>query len=292
MVIIIIWTFDFIACSDAARMTCSTWYRFSYDMYIVLIQTFACLGAKNTAFYKLQATASPLTPIHSRVWGNYTYNNSVHIVAIYIRSLCSLLLIFIHILYLQVLLEKIFITPRYAQNQATFISTVASFSNTSIYFGTGSITTTLLEVPVIPAGRYTRNSFITIQITAAIDGAMFNTRRDRDVQFGVTDDSTENAFWIADVNNYPTSRTPCQFISASETVARPLTTGPAPDQFTFLFKPVERFGACSTAQQGGYVNVGIFNDQLDPSRGIKLQIKRNERDEDYRFYYFLVEIFQ
>ena len=189
-------------------------------------------------------------------------------------------------------MEKIFITPRYAQNQATFISTVANFSDTSMYFGTGSINSTLLEVPLIPAGRYTRNSFITIQITAAIDGAMLNTQRDRDVQVGVTDNSAENAFWILDVNNYPISRTPCQFISASESLARTLTTGPVPDQFSFLFKPAERFGACSTAQQGGYVNVGIFNNQLDPSRGIKLQIKRDSTNEDYRFYYFLVEIFQ
>ena len=35
--------------------------------------------------------------------------------------------------------------------------------------------------------------------------------------------------------------------------------GPVPDQFTFLFKPAERFGACSTAHNGGYVlhNPGI-----------------------------------
>jgi len=202
-----------------------------------------------------------------------------------------LLLIFIHILYLQVLLEKIFITPSYAQNQATFISTVANFSNTSMYFGSGSINSTLLEVPLIPAGRYTRNKSITIQITAAIDGAMLNTRSDRDPEVGVTDGSMENAFWIPDVNNYP-RWAPCHHISASESLARTLTTGPVPDQFTFLFKPAERFGACSSALRGGYASVGIFNDQLDLSRGIKLQIKRDHIHEDYRFYYFLVEIFQ
>ena len=71
------------------------------------------------------------------------------------------------------------------------------------------------------------------------------------------------------------------------------TTGPVPDLFTFLLKPAERFGACSTAQQGGFVNVGIFNNQLDLSRGINLLIRRdNEYFEDYLFYYFLVEIFQ
>ena len=187
-------------------------------------------------------------------------------------------------------MEKIFITPNYAQNQATFISPVVTFSNTSIYFGTGSNTTTLLEVPVIPAGRYTRNSSITIQITAAVDGQMLNAQIDRDPQVGVTDGSTNNRFWILDITNYR-NRPPCQPVGVSETLTK-TSSGPVPDQFTFLFKPAERFGACSTAQRGGFVNVGIFNSQLDLSRGIKLQIRRDSRNEDYRFYYFLVEIFQ
>ena len=57
-------------------------------------------------------------------------------------------------------------------------------------------------------------------------------------------------------------------------------------------QPAERFGACSSAQQGGYVNVGIFNNQLELSRGINLQIRKEDSREDYLFYYLLVEIFQ
>ena len=44
--------------------------------------------------------------------------------------------------------------------------------------------------------------------------------------------------------------------------------------------------------RGGYVNLGIFNNQLDLSRGINLQIRKEDSPEDYLFYYFLVEIFQ
>ena len=192
---------------------------------------------------------------------------------------------------MQVQLEKIFITPRYAQNHATFISTVASFNDTSMYFGTGSSDRKLLEVPLIPAGRYTRNSSIAIQITAAMDGEMLNSQRDRDPEVGVTDGSMKNAFWILDINNYPTWA-PCQHISASGTLPKTFSTGPVPDQWVFLFKPAERFGACSSAIHGGYVNVGIFNNQLDLSRGINLQIRHDGTHEDYRYYYFLVEIFQ
>ena len=171
------------------------------------------------------------------------------------------------------MLENIFITPRYAQNHATFISTVASINDTSMYFGTGSSDRKPLEVPTIPSGRYTRNESITIQITVGMDGGILNTQRDRDPMVGVTDGSTKNAFWILDINKYP-NLVPCLFINASGTL------------------PAERFGACSSALHGRYVNVGIFNNQLDLSRGIKLQLRQHEADEDYHYYYFLVEIFQ
>ena len=186
--------------------------------------------------------------------------------------------------------KKMLITPRYAQNHATFISTLASFNDTGIYFGPGRGGQRLLEVPLIPAGRFTRNDSIAIQITAVLNGGMLN-QRDRDPDVGVTDGSTINMFRIHDTSNYP-GLPPCVLISASGTLQKTLSTGPVPDQWVFLLKPAERFGACSSAMHGGYANLGIFNNQLDLSRGINLQIRKEDSPEDYLFYYFLVEIFQ
>ena len=186
--------------------------------------------------------------------------------------------------------KKIFITPHYAQNQATFVSPVTTFNDTSIYFGPGSDRDRLLEVPLIPAGRYTINDSIAIQITAVFNGSMLN-ERDRDPEVGITDGNNRNMFWIADVNNYP-RYPPCTPKYATGSPSKTLANVTVPDQFTFLFRPAERFGACSSAQQGGYVNVGIFNYPLDLSRGINLQICKHNGREDYVFYYFLAEIFQ
>ena len=187
-------------------------------------------------------------------------------------------------------MEKISITPRYAQNHATFISTVVRFNDTSMYFGPYSIEAKLLELPLISAGKFARDKPIAIQITATMNGGMLNSG-DRDPILGLTDGNTTNLFVINDIIQYPIR--PCRLLSASGIPPKVISTGPVPDQFTFIFKPAERFGACSTAQQGGYVNVGIFNNQLDLSRGINFQIYRdNESYEDYLFYYFLVEIFQ
>ena len=187
--------------------------------------------------------------------------------------------------------KKMFITPRYAQNHATFISSLASFNDTGIYFGPGAGGQRLLEVPLITAGKFTRNESIAIQITAVMNGGMLNVRRDRDPIVGVTDGSSINVFRIHDINNYP-SLAPCIPLSASGALSKTFRSGPVPDQFTFLLKPAERFGACSSAIHGGYVNVGIFNNQLDLSRGINLQIRKHSTSEDYLFYYFLVETFQ
>ena len=189
--------------------------------------------------------------------------------------------------------KKMFITPRYAQTHATFISTLATFNDTSIYFAPGNGGQRLLEVPLIPAGRFTRNESIAIQITAVMNGGMLNTRRDRDPIVGVTDGSTTNLFRMHDINNYVQHNlAPCIPLSASGVLTKSFRSGPVPDQFTFLLRPAERFGACSSAIHGGYANVGIFNNQLDLSRDINLQIRKHSTSEDYLFYYFLVEILQ
>ena len=189
--------------------------------------------------------------------------------------------------------KKMFITPRYAQTHATFISTLATFNDTSIYFAPGNGGQRLLEVPLIPAGRFTRNESIAIQITAVMNGGMLNTRRDRDPIVGVTDGRRTNLFRMHDINNYIQHNwAPCIPLSASGVLTKSFRTGPVPDQFTFLLRPAERFGACSSAIHGGYANVGIFNSQLDLSRGINLQIQKHSTSEDDIFYYFLVEILQ
>ena len=111
------------------------------------------------------------------------------------------------------------------------------------------------------------------------------TSVDRDPQIGITDGNVTNDYQIHDINNYP-GLSPCGALSAKGT-RKTLPTGPVPDQFTFLFKPAKRFGACSTAQNGWYINVATFNNQIDLSLGISLRICMNEADEDN---YFLVEV--
>ena len=95
------------------------------------------------------------------------------------------------------------------------------------------------------------------------------TSVDRDPQIGITDGNVANVYQIHDLSYYPGLISPCGALSAIGT-RKTLPTGPVPDQFTFLFKPAERFGACSTAQNGGYINVATFNNQI-PSKQLSLK---------------------
>jgi len=190
---------------------------------------------------------------------------------------------------LQVQTETILITPHYAQEHATVVGSYTTFETRSIYIGSGGQRAdTRLQLPIVPAGKFLANASITVKITVALDGSMLN-QRDRDPRIGITDGRVMNEYFILDINNYPTA--PCLALSASGS-QKTLQTGPVPDQFTFLFKPAERFGACSTAQNGGYVNVATFNNQLDLSLGVSLRLRMHGAHEEIRYYYFLVEITQ
>ena len=113
-----------------------------------------------------------------------------------------------------------------------FISPVTSFNDTRIYFAPGN-GRDFSSVPLIPAGRFTRNASIAIQITAVMNRSMLN-ERDRDPNIGITVGNLINMFWIADINNYPWSA-PCNLNNASKTLSKIFRTGPVPDQFTFKY---------------------------------------------------------
>ena len=72
-----------------------------------------------------------------------------------------------------------------------------------------------------------------------------------------------------------------------------VTTCRVSPQYTFLFSPFHKYGACSSAQDGGYMFVGIFNKQVDPTNGLNLVVYRqhaHDARENYQFRVFLIEI--
>ena len=97
-----------------------------------------------------------------------------------------------------------------------------------------------------------------------------------------------NRFRIVDTGNYGNDP-PCHALEGSHENNR-VTTRRVSSQYTLLFTPFYKYGACSSAQDGGYLNVGTFNKQVDPTTGLSLVIQRSGALERYHFNYFLIEI--
>lgn len=161
-------------------------------------------------------------------------------------------------------------------------------SERAIYFPSGPADEKLMEVPI---GKV--NDYSAIAITVGVIEYFLNQPDvDRDPKVGIADESgTYNLFRIQDVNDY-WSLPPCyHFYNVGEDrilVKEHLV----PATFKFTFYPKSRFAACETAQQGGYRNTGRFLAQLDLTKPLYLQVRRDSNNEDYYFQYFLVEIYE
>ena len=179
--------------------------------------------------------------------------------------------------------QSILITPDNVHYLASFIDSSATIDSRSIRFGHGRVIgEKLLQVPIAAAGELDAHASIRVTVgLTPISG-------DSDPRIGISDGSNENKFFVMDSGNYR-SYPPCYVFDGSYE-NKLVTTRRVSSQFTFLFSPFYKYGACSSPQDGGYLNVGTFNKQVDPTNGLNLVVYRHHAPENYRLHYFLVEI--
>ena len=179
---------------------------------------------------------------------------------------------------------SILITPGNVRYLADFIASSATIDSRSIRFGNGTAYEKLLQVPIAAAGELDAHASIrvTVGLTPVIG--------DSDPRVGISDGVNVNKFYIADTSNYA-AYPPCGIEDGSDEDRR-VTTRRVSSQFTFLFSPFYKYGACSSAQDGGYLNVATFNKQVDLTNGLSLVVYRHDAGEQYKFSYFLVETLQ
>ena len=173
------------------------------------------------------------------------------------------------------------------ESLASFIDDSATIEDRAISFGPGTANEKLLEVPL---------GFIephaTIRITVGLDDTPPSAPAlDHDPNIGISDGSGYNDFAVIDVNNYG-NFAPCRPASGTHDDNRVTERTHAPAKATLIFKPLRKYGACYLPLDGGYMNTGTFTYQLDLSSSISLTLRRADSGEQYRIYYFLVEIFQ
>ena len=149
--------------------------------------------------------------------------------------------------------------------------------------------TILLEVPINPPLPILTSITSSIRVTVGLENQPNN--QDRDPLIGLTDGNAVNQFMIRDAADYANGAPPCDLLYAVE-VTNAIGETVVQHQISFLFSPVTRFGACYTGHEGGYVSHGIFDQQLILTNGLTLQIQGDNANENYRFFYFLVEFLE
>ena len=119
-----------------------------------------------------------------------------------------------------------------------------------------------------------------IRITAALKPQLLP--QESDPHIGLTDGVNENLFRIDDTGSN------C-YIHYGSKIFASLPSGTAQHyEYTTLFEPLTRYGACSHI--GGHITPGYFTEHLDISKGLDFIVKREHTGEEYNFYYFLIEI--
>ena len=177
--------------------------------------------------------------------------------------------------------RALFITPDNIRHLADYLDNSVSIYDQYIYFGSGSTSEKLIDIPLLEPGETDSQS--SIRLTAAFDPDAVTT--DSDIRVGISDGTYYNQFYIYDTSaSYACA--PYGGSHQSNTVHQNYHTG----EVTLLFHPFHRYGACSTRHDGGYVNTARFSTQLDITKGLSLQVNRDSYSERYKIYYFIVEI--
>lgn len=190
-------------------------------------------------------------------------------------------------------------TPSWLEAHASFIDSSRTATAEQLTFnGGGSRDAALLKVPLIPAGFFKVNTPLTVEITVAND-VTIGTTFDSDISFGVSDGTRFIGFDTCDKGNYGTNA-PCYKMEGlsgttiSSKKVGPYTTKPSqnfyPGQFLFTIKLNERWGACYTAHDGGFVTTAAYSNRLMISKGLTLEIYQEDKSEKVGIRFFKVSI--
>ena len=174
------------------------------------------------------------------------------------------------------------------QYHATFIDSSVSIVDRAINVVAGSSNhEKLLEVPIGDIDLHA-----SVIITVGLNTTLPNTAGvDSDLTVGISDGSNINKWALLDKNNFG-SLPPCIIWSneGSSDDKRIVSTATVSASAKFTFVPFYKYGTCETAQEGGYINTGRFNAQLDLTKPLSLGLYRHNSGEQYSFYYILVEV--
>ena len=183
-------------------------------------------------------------------------------------------------------MRRMLLTPDNIRYFASYSHSSVNTEGRVIHVGPVPISELLLEVPL---GEIDPRA--TIIITVALDKSHPNTPgTDSDILVGISDGTTDNTQIMHDIANYPLP--PCFPLNGEHDNTSVFPGTPVPAIFKLIFTPFYKYTACETAQEGGYINTGTFNDQIDTSKPLSLRwYSDNDAGEEYFVHFLDVEIY-
>jgi len=192
-------------------------------------------------------------------------------------------------------------TPTWLEAHASYIDSQRTLTAEQLTFNAGSVdNAALIKVPMIPAGVITDSTPMTLEITIGEDLSIGNVA-DSDVRIGVSDGTNFIGFEVPDKLNYGT-KAPCYGVEGksgatlSSIQTNSVTAKPSdsfyPGEFTFTLKMDERWGSCKTAHDGGFVRTAGYNNRLMPSKGLTLELYKEDMAEEFGIKYIKVAMVQ
>ena len=183
--------------------------------------------------------------------------------------------------------EAVKVIPSTIREHASYIhpQTIIEERDQWIYFPAGKANETLLEIPI---GRVGRDD--TIVITVGLFKDWYNQPGvDLDPKVGISDSKGNyNLFEIYDINDYYTVP-PCKLIGIRQPNTLVSEGTKVSATYNLMFFPRDRYGVCKTAQDNGFLQQGLFRDDLDITE-LYLHVERDDSYESYFFRYFKIEV--
>ena len=157
----------------------------------------------------------------------------------------------------------------------------------------------LIQAELIAPNTLTTSDDVVITLTIAMDTALAD-RSDHDPTFGISDGTSFIGFQAVDKGNYG-DHSPCYNVEGDATNTNLINrvrdiTSPKVNsrhyssEITIQIKPNNRWGSCHTEHDEGTVNIVNYQHTLNITKGLYLQMYRDDPLEKFHLKYIVASI--
>ena len=186
-------------------------------------------------------------------------------------------------------------TPKWIHSNAVITGPHALYSQYFEILGvTGAAYQRALQIPLVAPNILTSTDSVTVTATVAVD-VSYASSNDHDPTIGISDGTSFIGVHAGDRTTAPCLITEggsstTVLANVNHIYGPSVTSRHYSSEIKIQLRPAEQWGSCHTEHDGGYTNVGNYRRLLDPSKGLQLEIYRNDADEKYRIKYIVVDV--